>query len=276
MLGQQCINYFQWRYCLNVNPSTAPGTSITPGSGSKGSWYQLASGANLAQDVYEIIVWVFNGNTTATVRDIIMDIGVDPAGGTSYNVLLADILVSQASNAVDGGRWFRFPIFIKGGSSVGVRGRASNTTAFYVQIQFFGRPSAPDLLRVGQYSETMGASGNGGTGINVGNTGAEGSWVQLGTTTRALWYMTLCVGCSNGTTTSNRNYFDLAIGDASTKIIIVENLPAFLPGTAERTGNPMLGHAYWKIPASTNVYARGACQGTAVTGWQALAIGIGG
>ena len=114
---------FNWWYSLQTTPSTTPGVSVTPGSGSKGSYVQLASGANLVNDVYGLLLWIVAGNTTATIRDILLDIGIDPAGGTSYAQLggINNIFVPQAGNAVQGGRMFYFPLFIKAGQSVGAQ-----------------------------------------------------------------------------------------------------------------------------------------------------------
>jgi hypothetical protein len=156
---------FSWSYSLQTAPSTTPGVAVTPGSGSKGSYVQLASGANLTQDCYGLLLWFVAGNTSITIRDILADIGLDPAGGTSYSQTggINNIFVPQAGNAVQGGRWFYFPLFIKAGASVGVRGQANNTSTFRCMARFFGLPTKPENMAVGTYSETIGVSGNGGT-----------------------------------------------------------------------------------------------------------------
>lgn len=268
---------FNWWYSLQTTPSSTPGVSVTPGSGSKGSYVQLASGANLVRDCHLMRVWVVAGNTSAAIRDILMDIGIDPNGGTSYSQLggINNIFVPQASNAVDGGRWFLFPLFIKNGSSVGVRGQSNVTTTFRVAAWFFGLPAAPENVFSGQYSETIGVSGNGGTPFTCGNTSAWGSWTSLGTTTRPCWYWTLAWG-NNVTVTTNQGYFaELAYSPNGTNMItIIPCLPMFNPGTAEKSGSPSI-HGMWQVPAGGTLYVRGSASGTA-EGTEAVAIGIGG
>jgi len=276
MLGMIQVPALGWSYSLQTNPSTSPGVTVTPAVGSKGAYVQLASAANLAWDVYGILLWVVSGNTSATIRDILIDIGIDPAGGTSYAQLggLNDLFCPQASNAVDGGYWMYFPLFIKAGQSVGARAQSSVATTVRVMARFFGKPSNPHLLRVASYSETIGVSGNGGTPVTAGNTGAEGAWTSIGTTTRDCWHWILCVGHNVGTTTAIMYFFDLAYGDASNKHLIVENQPHSNPGTAERTGAVRWGWD-WHVPAGGTLYVRGSCSGTAQT-TEAVAVGLGG
>jgi len=276
MLGQLQVPALGWSYSLAATPTTSPGVSVTPGSGVKGSYYQLASAANLSHDVYEVLLWVTAGNTAATIRDILIDIGIDPAGGTSYAQLggLNDLFCPQASNAVYGGYWMRFPLFIKAGSSVGVRAQASNASTVRVMARFFGDPSNPHLIRVGTYSETIGVSGNGGTPVTCGNTAAEGTWTSIGSLTRDCWYWVLCTGHNVGTTTALMYFWDLAYGDASNKHIIIENQPHLNFGTSENTAAVRIGRN-WHVPAGGTLYVRGSCSGTAQT-TEVVVVGIGG
>ena len=269
---------FNWSYSLQVAPSTTPGVAVTPGVGSKGSYVQLASGANLAQDSYGMILWFCAGNTSTGIRDILADIGVDPAGGTSYAQLngLNNLFVPQASNAVDGGRWFWFPLFIKAGSSVGVCGQSNIATTFRCMARFYGQPTYPENIAVGRYTETIGVSGNGGTPFTCANTGGVGTWTSIGTTTRPLWYFNLCAGHNVGTTTAQMYFFDLGFGDGTVAntVVIIQNLAQFNPGTAEKSGNIPFG-GFWEVPSGSTLYVRGSASGTAET-TEACAVGVGG
>jgi hypothetical protein len=216
------------------------------------------------------------GNSSGAQRDYIIDIGVDPAGGTSYVAKINNILAHQASNAADGGRWFYFPIFIPAGATVGARAQGNGANTIRVHVRAYGRPSHPHLVRTGQYSETVGVSGNGGTSVTPGNSAAEGSWTSIGTTTRPTWYWQLCAGFSGTATTSQMYYVDLAYGDGSGKVMIIENMPLFHPGTAERTGNPLVMDGYCDVPAGATLYVRASASGTSDANFNALAVGIGG
>jgi len=276
MLGTMAQCGFGWWYSLTTVPATSPGVSVTPGSGSKGSYYQLASGANLANDVYGIRLWFTTGSTTSTIRDILADIGIDPAGGTSYSQTggINNIFVPQASSAVNSGRWFYFPLFIKAGSSVGVRGQANNTSTFRCAAWFFGKPTSPHSIDVATYSETLGVSGNGGTPFTCGNTATWGSWTSLGSLTRACWYFALAFGHNVGTTSSQMYFAELAYGDGTNMITIIPCKPMFNPGSAEASGSPMLD-GVWKVPAGGTLYVRGSASGTAET-TEAVVVALGG
>lgn len=276
MLATTMKSGFNWIYSLQTKPSTTPGVSVTPGSGSKGSYVQLASGANLAHDCYWMDLWVNAGSTATTIRDILIDIGLDPAGGTSYAQLggINDIFVPQASRAVDGGRWFQFPLFIKSGTSVGVRAQANNTSTVRVQARFFGLPTKPEATPCGTYSETLGVSGNGGTPFTCGNSGAWGSWTSLGSLTRACWFFTLAYGNNVGTTTAQMYLAELGYGNGANIITIVNMAAMFNPGTSERSGNiPNWG--IYEVPAGGTLYVRGSASGTAQT-TEAVAVCVGG
>lgn len=267
---------FNWWFSLQTTPSLTPGVSITPGSGAKGGYTQLASGANLAQDSYGIMLWINTGNTTATIRDILMDIGLDPAGGTSYAQTggINNIFVPQASNAIQGGRFFYFPLFIKAGTSVGARAQANNTSTVRCAAWFYGNPTRPENLAVAQYSETIGVSGNGGTPFTCGNTSAWGSWTSLGTTTRPCWYWQLAWGHNVAVTTAQMYFAELGYGDGSNMVTIIPCMPMFNPGTAEQSGN-IVYDGVWEVPAGATLYVRGSATGTAET-TEAVAVGLGG
>ena len=273
MFGQVSINSFQWRKFTTDTPTTTPGTAITPGTSGKGSWGQIASA--LDNDVYEIWLWVNANNANSGARTTVVDIGVDPAGGTNYTSVINDIIVSEADAAVAGGRWYRFLFYIKSGSTVGARAYSNNSATVAVAGMFFGLPTHPELLRAGQYSETIGTSTYLGTSFTPGTSGAWGSWASLGTTTRPLWHWNLGVGINNGTITSLMYFVELAVGDGTNYYTIIEKMPIFLKSTNETLASPMFDNFY-EVPAGATLYVRGSCSGTPVTGFGASAIGIGG
>jgi hypothetical protein len=141
---------------------------------------------------------------------------------------------------------------------------------------FYGRPEHPEFLPVAQYVESLGASGNGGTPITMGNTAAEAaSWTSLGTTTQATWGWMLATGHNVGTTTAQMYFFDLAWStDATNFWTIINNQPHHNAGTAETTGS-FREFVYANVPAGATIYVRGSATGTAET-CEAMAYGFGG
>jgi hypothetical protein len=49
------------------------------------------------RDIYWIAIWVTGGGTSAQQKDHLLDIGVDPAGGSSYTAVISDIVCGETS-----------------------------------------------------------------------------------------------------------------------------------------------------------------------------------
>jgi len=268
-----------------ANPSATPGVAVTPGASSaEGSW--TASGlGTLANEVCCILVRVSDGNVAATARNHFLDIGVDPAGGTSYAPIINDLVCGSSGKMVfvGSGRRYFFPIRIPSGATVGFRIQGSDSTAGTVRvgIRAYGQQSHPWLQAVGQYSETIGAGASTlGTSFTPGNA-ADGAWASLGTTMRECWWWQLGYQIDNTVMTAEYTYIELAYGDASNKHVILRLLhSATATGAgAEGIGDVMDSHlveGYMRVPAGGNLYVRGRCDGGPDTGYNAAAVGIGG
>jgi hypothetical protein len=274
-----------WSYDnLGANPSATIGTSVTPGaSNAQGSWTQLASSANIAEDVYGLYIQVHTGNLASNAKLHLLDIGVDPAGGTSYSAILQDMAVGASPPITSAGkREFFFPIFIPAGSAVAARIRGGNATAgtVYVAVCFYGRRGAPEMSRVGSFSETLGATtaSTAGTSVTPGNA-ADGSWVDLGATTKDLWWWQLGHQISNTTITAEYTYLEVAFGDASNKTTIFKVM--HIGTTSETSGQAVQSGlldlvAYCPVKAGEHIYVRARCSDAPDTGYQVTVTGIGG
>ena len=276
----------QWYYDnFGTNPSATLGTSVTPGAtNAEGSWTQIASSANIANDVVGFYIQVTGGATSAAAKNHLLDVGVDPAGGTSYTAVISNLQVGASPAMTAAGLVCHyFPLGIKAGSSVAVRVQGSNGTAGTVRVvaRFYGKVSRPELMPVGRYSQTFGTiTDSNGQSFTPGNA-ADGSWVDLGavTTDKPLWWWQLGFSIDNGTITAEYTYIDLAWGDASNKRIIsrmvhggtTSEVAAFI------TANHMTPEeCYWPVPAGANIYIRGRCNNAPDTGYHATVVGIGG
>lgn len=275
------VNHFSFMYTNLGGPATTIGTAVTPGASNvEGSWTQIASGANIAQDIYSVLLLISAGATVGQQKDHLVDIGVDPAGSTAYAAIISNIICGQSQSIDAAGRYFAFPIWIKAGSSVAVRIQGNNATAgtALVTAWFFGQPSHPEMVRVGQYSETIGTITNsGGVAFTPGASGAEGTWVSLGTTTMALWWWQLGVQLSAGTVAGRGYHIDLAFGDATNKTMIIENQHISVSASEDSTAiPPTFIQGFCEVPAGAELWVRGSCSGTITAGWNAVAVGIGG
>ena len=277
------INSFLWHFSNYTTPSSTPGTSVTPGaSNAEGSWTQVASSANMAYDSCLMYIAIGGGAFSGAAKNHLLDIGVDPAGGTSYTAVISNIVCGQSQAVTTGFDEFVFPLFIKSGSAVAVRVQGSNATPGTVRVvaDFFGRPTNPEMVPCGSYSETIGSITNSnGQSITPGTAG-EGSWTSLGTTAKDLWHWQIGVQVDNSTITAQYTSVDLAYGDASNKEIILEDVPVHFYGTAEIKASPLRGRslvgASRYVPGGSTIYARAGSFNVPATGYNMVAIGIGG
>jgi hypothetical protein len=278
--------YLGFRYTnLPANPSSTPGTSVTPGaSNADGSYTQIASSANIAEDIVAFTMRIIGGGTAANAKPQVMDIGVDPAGGTSYTAIVTKFpMGASGTSSSQFGYQFCFPLRIKAGSSVAVRIKGANATAGTVTVQAFfygggiGRPM--NLKCAGAYAETIGTITNSlGVSFTPGNA-ADGSWTLLGATTKKHWWWQIAYQIDNSTITAEQTYIEIAHGDASNKHII--NRLLHMGDTSERCGDFLAANmnafaAYCPVLAGTNIYIRGRTPNAPDTGYNAAAIGIGG
>ncbi len=253
-------------------PSTSPGASVTPGSGTKGSWVSLISGANNTTGFDFLEIRVSNAATAGSTRDILLDIGIDPSGGTSYSVLLPDIICGQAHNAISGGVFYHVPITVPRGASIAARAQSNSTTALRVSIWAYKAGRRTEQLPTFTAVESIGAiSGNVGVSFTPGNSGAEGSWAQLGTLSNNARYLLPMFGISNGTHSALVYYFDIGAGPAGSQVVVLTNLMYNTTSTSEQTlyvsRNPLF--FYVDLPSGTDLWVRGSCSGNANTGWHA-------
>lgn len=273
------FTYDNW----GANPATTIGTSIVPGaSNAEGAWTQIASSANIAADCYWLYIQVHSGAISTQIKNQLLDIGIDPAGGASYTAFLSNLQVgaSPALSAA-GAREFIFPIFVKAGSSVAVRIQGSNATAGTVRVaaRFYGRPSNPLVVPVGGFSQTFGSVTNSsGQSFTPGNA-ADGTWVDLGAVTSPLWWFQLGYGIDNATITAEYTYIEVAWGDSTNKISMFKVMhggtTAEICGLAAQT-QMLACAAYNPVPAGANIYIRGRCNNAPDTGYHATVVGIGG
>lgn len=287
MLAQPLSSRHLWRYDnFGTNPGATPGTSVTPGiSNAEGSWTSLVTGANCAQDVCGFFLRVSDNAvaTPTTGKNFLIDIGIDASGGTSYTAIISNLVVGSAGpiTAGGGGHSFFFPLRIPAGAQIAARiqGSHGTATASRVGIKLYGKPSAPMMLPVGAYAETVGTITNSnGVSFTPGDA-ADGSWASLGTTAKDLWWWQIGYQVDNGVITAEYTYIELAWGDGSNKHTICTRMHQGT--TSEQTGSvlntQLLWHeSYCPVPAGATIYIRGRCLNAPDTGYNAVAVGIGG
>lgn len=269
--------------------SGQPGTTITPGaSNTYGGWVQLIDGSTAwaadDSDGCQIELLISGGNVSGQSRNTLLDIGVDLSGGTSYTVLIAGLVCGPASNVSTcrGAVRYIFPIRIPRGASVGARGAVNNGTAgsINVAVKIRLNPKHPELIRVGKYVRTFGVDTptSAGTAVALGGGGAKGSYVQLGSAIAAgddLWHWQLGVGYDSNSMNNNPAFFDLAIGDASNKEVVCDDV--IVGAATDESLSKLAQDQLFPAVDGQLVYARGAASSSVPGGtYSCAAYAVGG
>lgn len=271
-----------WNFVLSnvsaTRPAAAWGATVTPGTaGTKGAWTQVFTGAQVSTEIFGVLVLISNGATSAATRNHLVDIGIDPAGGTAYTVKIPDLLGGHAAPITVGGIYYYFPLYIPAGSSVAVRAVGTIATTFNVALTLFGKPRRPDSVMAGQKVVAFGATlaTATGTAVTAGTT-ADGAYVQLGTaTTMPLWWWQAGLTCVDTTMTANAHTIDIATGDATNKDIVLQDVLSIFTAAEQITTLPAVYPGFDRTSTGSLVYGRVQCSGTADTALSMMAYGLG-
>lgn len=259
------------------------GTSVAiGGSNTMGSWVDLF-GATLDEDGYGIHIKVQNSHTSGSNRPILIDIGMDTAGGTSYTVLIPYLGVA---GPLDGGgtSWrsamYYLPVFMPEGSRIAARAQTSYGTPGTTQIRarIAMGPTNPQFVRCGTYVDAIGADAlnSVGTEYTPGNN-TDGSWTSLGTASREAWFATM--GLINASSSATNNFFvtDLAVGDATAKQLLMERLQCGHSSQIATVWNQYPEQAqHCVIHDGDELFVRGNEPGTPDSNYTAIAYLVGG
>ena len=265
MLHVPCANKFLFEAgTFSGRPSDgAMGVQVTPGTGSYGSYVEVISDTLITEDCYGIAICISQAATSTTARRRLVDIGIDPAGGTSYSSVIPDLLCTNASpygnSTLIGGVWYYFPIFIKAGSAIAARACGNGAQTLYVAAQVYGKPTAPEMLKVGSKVISYGVTvANPPTGVSVTpGTTNRGAWVSLGTVAAGDKPFFWQFGVDSSLTSLGTETFacDIGIGDATNKALVI-SAAQFRETTAEQMAKPQHYDGYYQAAPGDIVYGR--------------------
>ncbi len=278
------------RYCWSAQnqtgrPNAAMGVAVTPGNNTKGSWVQMLSAATVANDVWFIVITINSNAVSAAARDLLVDIGVDPAGGTSYTAFIADLLGSNAAGYASGasGAWYAFPVRIPAGASIAARSSVNNATVgtHDVFVQVYGRPTRPDLQPSGKFVASYGAvaANSRGTLITPGTT-LDGSWTEIGSNiAEPLWYFQIGQGLNDSTMTNAAIEYDLGFGTSTANVEVIESGILGVTNSSEIMNmapwnNPV--QAMRHVPAGYDLFIRAQSSAAIDTNHSVMVYGVGG
>lgn len=258
---------------LTGTPAAAlPGTNFTANANNAdGTSVSILSA--LSFDVHYLIVTIGGISANGANGQCLLDVLTDPAGGTSWGSFIDDLVcgftpVPSAGITPIALRYY-FPVFIKSGTSVGIRARTlhtSNITSGRCVMHAYGNPSNSDMWWCGSIIESLGinAASSSGTNVTPGNSGAFGSWTSVGTTTSAH-YGAIQFGLNGTDGTAASLSYHWQFGYGSTQL---PGSPTFYSSTTTNETTTRIGwnSPIWcSIPSGTQMQARATCSGTAET-----------
>ena len=263
---------------VTARPSgTANGTTVTAGgtANTKGAWAQLMPA--ISRDAYGILIQFTNGAASATARNRLTDIGIDFNGGTSYTVLIPDLVDSGSAPNTLLGVWYYFPLYIPAGSSIAARSQCLTASATCgVHIQLMCDPARPDGIRAGTSVSAYGVNNatSAGTIVTPGTT-AEGNWTSLGTTTGRHWWWQTGMGCNDTTQSAQCYSVDISAGSSTTdNRILIQNQYIYLTAAEQQMNSPLTVGCAARVGVGENIYGRIQCSGTPDSNVSLIAYGL--
>lgn len=230
------------------------------GTGAKSSWQEVISDAAVTTTCHGVFVEVSKTATGGANTAAVLDIGVDTAGGTSYSTVISDLLVGFAddpnANTGNGGvQQYFIPLEIPSGSAVAIRGQTNGGAALSasVRVSLFGAATGPFS---GATCTTYGISGTNGTAVTPGNDSTWGSWTSIGSTTAAD-LQAISLGVQFGSSTVNRNAYQLQIGVSSAAISPIYDVKGSTTETIHGPRPVIPTYYYVASGAQLQVRARG-------------------
>lgn len=252
-----------------VAASSVIGPSITAGgtANTKGAYGQLIAAAGFdASFIY--LEWnsTFTANTDTSS---LMDIAIDPAGGTSYTVIVSNMLCGSVGGPVQvGTRSMLIPVSIPRGSSIAARYQSvSAGHTMQIGCRLYGgvHPNQPRLHRgpLITYGVTEATS----SAINVVNAGSpntKGAWAAIGTASRQHSGVVVGLQLGTGTTGNERPFYDIGMdpaGGTAYTTIIPEIAAASSTAEEMVSADPVSAILHVSIPSGATFAARGQSAG---------------
>lgn len=262
-----------WAYCtdnLTATPDAAlPGTTVPSGSGNAdGTTTQIL--AALAHDVCYLVIGIGGMGATTTGEDnsCLLDVLIDPAGGTAWASFIDDLICGYHSTQIAGrdslNVWYHFPVWIKDGTAIAVRCRKNGATSNNGQVVMyaFGGPKNPSMWWCGRKVESLGinASTSKGTAVTPGASGSY-SWTNIGTSTRRYGAIQVGIGGSDSSMQAKGFKWQIGVNSArlgGTPTIYTSDSTSEI---CQRAGMcmPIFKH----VKAGTTLQVGGACSTTA-------------
>lgn len=249
-------------------PAALIGTNFTAGaSNADGTVVEVLG--DLTHDVQFLVIAIGGINTSAANNNALLDVLVDPAGGTSWASLIDDLVCgftpTPAAGTVGLQVYYYFPLYIKAGASLAVQARnasAGDITTGRVCMWAYGNPSRPDSWWCGSKVESLGinAASSSGTTVTAGNSGSFGSWTSIGASSFRYGAVQFGMNGSDQSALAVAYHWQLGVGSAQ-----LPGSPTLWQNTTiqEQSARSGMSPIFCDVLASTTWQIRGTCSGTA-------------
>lgn len=263
-----------WTAFTHNLPSTPEainnGAQVTAGANdTKGTVVDLL-GSALTHDVELLYIGISGFVTSASNASALLDIMVDPAGGTDWSVLIPNLLAgwSDAMNVVNNApppRNYYFPIQIPSGATIGARAQTAlgSDLAGRVLIYAIGGNADPGSWWAGTSVEAIGIDTANSIGQmhTAGNSGSYSSWTNLGSTVSSgCNAVQFAVQGENDASATSSLIYQFELGVSNTAIA-----PPIVVASRfnESIGALPTMTLFRSIPSGAQLQIRGKCSGTA-------------
>ena len=247
-------------------PGANPGTTVTArhdGDYSAAVWTTLLSSGDVTSDVYELHVQNHNFGLSGQGFHGSINIGYDPAGGTSFTPLVY-LFGGQSGAATIGGHHWHLLCRVPAGSTIGARAvwsHASDGASCKVVISAFGLPSPSHLYCPASRVQSIGIDTVDTYGVSVvTGTASEGDWILIGQLDFDAFAWEIAFGTANSALNANRYEADLGWCDVSSPAspddvhkIIERNY--VITTAAEQSYKPR-NLTYKRVPAGSYIFGR--------------------
>ena len=221
----------------------------------------------LDQDACYLVVGFAGGASTGEDGSSLVDILIDPAGGTSWASLVDDLAAGCSptqSATVPAMCWYHLPLYIPAGATLGVQGRRNGATASSGRciVQVFGAPSRPDQWWCGQGVEGIGinAASSKGTSHTPGSTGVYSAYATVGTSAKRHGAIQFTVNGADNNMLARGYYWQIGISGAQ-----APGTPTYYHTSSGAEVITRTGHAgpiFCDFPEGTTYQTRATCNGT--------------
>jgi hypothetical protein len=221
---------------------------------------------NLPHDVEYLVLAPRNFTVSAGNGSVMLDIMIDPAGGTSWQPFIDDLLVGETQLTAAFAFYYHFPIWLKSGHSVGARAKTAHTsdiTTGQLVVAAYGGNANPGSWWCGQTVTGIGTSSTLSRGVNhtAGNSGVYSAWTSFGDPlpSNAGAVQFIVQGTNTDTTQSANGYF-FEFGIGGTRIG-----PNYSKMTTVAESGALLGQGpiFCGLPSGAQFQVRGTCSSNA-------------